>query len=81
MKSTVKIRQVDDLGRFVLPKKLRKAYNISPNDTLSIYTENDRIILQKYVPPCVFCSSTENITCFMEKRICGECLKKLKSML
>ncbi|MGI6166689.1 MAG: AbrB/MazE/SpoVT family DNA-binding domain-containing protein [Eubacteriales bacterium] len=81
MKTTVKVRQVDDLGRFVLPKKLRKAYNINPNDTMCIYTEDDKIILQKYVPPCVFCGSTENIACFMEKRICDECLRNLKSML
>ena len=55
MKSTGIIRKVDDLGRIVLPIELRRVLDISERDELEIYMENDRIILQKFEPACLFC--------------------------
>ena len=54
MKSTGIIRKVDELGRIVLPIELRRTLDISERDELEIYMENDRIILQKFEPACVF---------------------------
>ena len=54
MKSTGIIRKVDDLGRIVLPIELRRTLDIAERDELEIYMENDRIILQKFEPACVF---------------------------
>jgi len=54
MKSTGIIRKVDELGRIVLPIELRRMLDIAERDELEIYMENDRIILQKYEPTCVF---------------------------
>lgn len=42
------IRRVDDLGRVVIPKEIRKKYNIREGDPLEIGLENDRIVLKKY---------------------------------
>lgn len=50
MKSTGIVRQVDPLGRVVLPMELRKMLNIKEKDPLEIFTENERIVLQKYNP-------------------------------
>lgn len=50
MKSTGIIRQVDPLGRVVLPMELRRTLKIKNKDPLEIFTENDRIVLQKYNP-------------------------------
>ena len=44
------IREVDDLGRFVLPKEIRRTYNITSGDKLSLHVENGDIILKKYSP-------------------------------
>lgn len=49
MKSTGIVRKVDQLGRVVLPKELRKTLNIQEiEDFLEIYVEDNRIILKKY---------------------------------
>ena len=80
MKSTGMIRQIDDLGRFVLPIEIRRTLNINIKDSLEIYTDNDRIILRKHSPACLFCDGTEGIRLFEGKRICNDCLKKLKNM-
>ena len=42
------IRKIDDLGRIVLPKELRKNLNINSGDDLQIIVENEKIILEKY---------------------------------
>jgi len=77
MKSTGIIRKVDDLGRIVLPIELRRMLDIAERDELEIYMENDRIILQKYEPACIFCGSSRNLIKFSEKNVCRECVKKM----
>lgn len=50
MKATGIIRNVDQLGRIVLPKELRRTYCINTDTPLEIYTDGEKIILQKYKP-------------------------------
>ena len=50
MKSTGMIRKIDDLGRIVIPKEIRKTLKIREGETLEIYVEGDRIILSRYAP-------------------------------
>ena len=71
-------RLVDELGRIVLPIEIRKILDIKQKDAIEIFTDNDRIVLQKYQPACIFCNNIENIVYFNGKRICSECLEKLK---
>ena len=77
MKSTGIIRKVDDLGRIVLPIELRRTLDIAERDELEIFMENDRIILQKYEPACIFCGSCRSIKTFQSKNICADCIGKL----
>lgn len=48
MKSTGIVRRVDELGRVVIPNELRKTRDIKFKDSIEIFVEEDRIILQKY---------------------------------
>lgn len=50
MKATGIVRRIDDLGRIVIPKELRRVMRIDAGDAMEIYTENERIILTKYSP-------------------------------
>ena len=80
MKSTGIIRKVDDLGRIVLPIELRRTLDIAERDELEIFMENNRIVLQKYEPACIFCGSARNVTVFNRKTISGECLSQLREL-
>lgn len=73
MKSTGIIRKVDELGRIVLPIELRRTLDIAERDELEIYMEGDRIILQKYEPSCIFCSSSRGLVTFRGKNVCQDC--------
>ena len=53
-------RTVDELGRIVLPKELRKRLGISEHDKLDLSIEGDKIIMQKSITCCVVCDSTSD---------------------
>lgn len=48
MKTTGIIRRLDDLGRLVIPKEIRKQYRLKEGDSIEFLIESERIILQKY---------------------------------
>ena len=51
MKATDIVRRVDDLGRIVIPKEIRRTLKIREGDPLEIYTEKDGgVIFRKYSP-------------------------------
>ena len=77
MKSTGIIRKVDDLGRIVLPIELRRTLDIAERDELEIFMEDARIVLKKYEPACVFCSSEQGLISYRGKNICQECARKI----
>lgn len=79
LKNTGIARKVDELGRIVLPIELRKALDINEKtDSLEIYVEDGRIILEKLYPKCTFCGSKEELEDFKGKKICAACLADLK---
>ncbi len=51
MKATGIVRRIDDLGRIVIPKEIRRTLRIREGDSLEIYTDHEgEIILKKYSP-------------------------------
>lgn len=81
MKSTGIVRKVDELGRIVLPIEIRKIMDIKVKDSVEIFTDDSRIILQKYSPACTFCNNADNVVYFNGKRICADCIEKIKGQL
>lgn len=77
MKATGNLRRVDEMGRVVIPKKVRDSLNLQSEDSIEIFVEEDKIVLQKYEPGCLFCDSTENTIEYMGKQICLDCLKEM----
>ena len=51
MKATGIVRRIDDLGRVVIPKEIRRTMRIREGDPLEIYTSSDgEVIFKKYSP-------------------------------
>lgn len=51
MKATGIVRRIDELGRIVIPKEIRRTLRIRESDPMEIYTSGDgSIVLQKYSP-------------------------------
>ncbi len=66
MKTTGVIRQLDSLGRIVLPIELRRTLDIGPKDLLEIFVEGTSVILRKYEPDCLFCGSSHDLSPFKD---------------
>ncbi len=78
MKSTGVVRKVDELGRIVLPKELRRTMEIDVKDGMEIYVEGNTIILKKYQPDCIFCGEVNNTVSYKGRNICSLCMAQLK---
>lgn len=50
MKATGIIRRTDDLGRVVIPKKIRRTMNIREGEPLEIFLEDGGVVFKKYLP-------------------------------
>lgn len=48
MKATGIVRRVDDLGRIVIPKEIRKQLGISENTPMELFLDNGKVIFEKY---------------------------------
>ncbi len=78
MKATGIIRHVDELGRIVIPKELRRKLEIEKDDPVEIFVDEERIILQKYAPACIFCGEDkDDIRIVKGKKVCAACLADL----
>ncbi len=80
LKSTGITREVDNLGRVVLPVELRSIMGIKKGDPLEIFVdvESQKIILNKYHFGCMFCGNGEELVNIKEKHVCKDCLKEIK---
>ena len=59
MKATGVVRRIDDLGRIVIPKELRRTMRIKEGESLEIFIDgNDQIILKKH-------STVQNVNDFV----------------
>ena len=80
MKSIGIVRKVDELGRIVLPIELRRTLDIAERDELEIFLDDDRVVLRKYEPSCVFCGATHDLLTYFGKNVCSECAENLKDL-
>lgn len=80
MKATGIVRRLDDLGRIVLPIELRRRFELEEHDRVEILVEDDRIILKKYEPNCIFCGSSKEVQEYKGKLICRKCIRDICEM-
>ena len=80
MKSTGIVRQLDSLGRIVLPVELRRTLNIGTKDQLEILIDGNSVVLRKYAPNCQFCGSRTGLSTFRDKLVCKRCVAELKEL-
>lgn len=77
MKATGITRKIDGLGRFVIPKELRRAMSIEEGSALEIFTDEDSIVLKKYERGCIICGESKDTTEFKGKLLCKSCKKDM----
>ena len=79
MKSTGIIRNVDDLGRIVIPIEYRRMLGVALRDPMEISVEGSTVVLRKHETTCVFCGTSRKVSPFKGKTICENCRNELKA--
>jgi transcriptional pleiotropic regulator of transition state genes len=76
------IRNLDNLGRLVIPKEIRKSHNLNKNKPVLIKIKENHIEISHYNTGCVFCGSgiEENLKTFNDQYLCRNCLEKLQKL-
>ena len=80
MKTSGVSRKIDEVGRIVIPKSIRKKQGLIDGTPLDISLEGDKIIMQKSQSSCLFCNESAELTKFKGRRICKKCLAELKDI-
>jgi len=69
--------KIDKLGRMVLPKIIREKFELSEGDAVELFTENDKLILKKYRPSCIFCGEADDLIEFKSRIVCQKCANEI----
>lgn len=81
MKSKGIVRNIDELGRIVIPKEMRKVLGISNGSPVEISSDGEKIFITKYALSCSICSSEGELTDFCGKKLCRDCIAKIKELV
>ena len=79
MKSIGIVREVDKLGRIVIPKELRRTLKMETGDSVEIFVDGDRIVLRSYHPTCIFCGNSEMLGEYRGTTVCSRCIEDIKN--
>jgi len=74
------LSKIDNLGRVVIPKSIRKALNIEHNDEISMYVDGDKLVINKGHRDCGLCGSKEIKHQIGEKFLCDKCIQNIKDL-
>ena len=79
MKSIGIVRNIDELGRIVIPKELRNKMDMHEGSSVEIFAQDNNICIRRYYAGCHFCGNGEGLVEFKEKLICRSCLDELSA--
>lgn len=79
MKTTGISRCIDELGRVVIPKSIRKKLAIEEGDPLEFKIEDGSIVITPDKSRCTFCLSEGELIKFKGKVICKSCIDELNA--
>lgn len=76
MKATGIVRRLDELGRVVIPKELRRTFAINEGDPLEIFVEDGGIVFRPYRVGCIACDEMNELTEVNGIALCPACIQK-----
>ncbi|WP_411344158.1 AbrB/MazE/SpoVT family DNA-binding domain-containing protein [Paenibacillus sp. WLX1005] len=78
MKKTGMVRQLDSLGRIVIPKEIRDTMEIGISDPMEFFITEKEIIFRKHKGiQCIFCGSFDDLVYYKDQFICGDCAEQM----
>lgn len=80
MKNTGIVRRLDELGRITIPIELRRSLGIGDREALEIFTDDGKIVLEKYEPTDIFTGSDKDLIEYHGKLVSKKSIEELASL-
>ena len=79
-KTTENGKRIDDLGRVVIPKDIRKILGLEKDTPVEVYRDGDAVIIKRFEKEqtCVICGKDDDLVMFKGKCLCQDCVHELK---
>ncbi len=77
MKQTFEFTKIDEAGRVLIKKNIRKMLDIKPGDSFQVFIDKGNLVLSPAKPCCCICSGRKNLVLIGEKYICQSCKKQI----
>ncbi|WP_136605740.1 AbrB/MazE/SpoVT family DNA-binding domain-containing protein [Paenibacillus dokdonensis] len=80
MKNIGIVRQVDELGRIVIPIELRRVLGVDEGDAVEFYVHKEAkyLMFRRLKSGCLFCGSIEALSYFKGQLICASCFRSMR---
>ena len=72
--------KIDNLGRVVIPKSIRKALDVEANSEISMYVEDKKLIITKGYQSCSISENKYVTYQLKDKFLCSNCINDIKSL-
>lgn len=73
------IRNIDELGRIVIPIEIRKSFGLGEKDPLEISVKDETILLSKPQTVCIFCGRDKPLEEYRGRSVCRSCIAELSA--
>ncbi len=80
MRNTGIVRNLDNLGRIVIPKEMRRVLDIAVKDPIEILIQDETIILRKYEPADIFNGDKEDLIDYCGKKVSRNTIKEMAQL-
>ncbi len=67
------VRQIDELGRIVIPAEVRRVFGIEDDTRVEMFLDGEKIVLKVHRPGCVFCGGVEDTREYRGRHMCRSC--------
>lgn len=74
------VREIDPLGRVVLPKEMRRSTGMDVGTRVDISAADGSITITPYSAQCLFCGGDVDLKEFHSKNVCASCRAELKKL-
>lgn len=71
------IRNLDSLGRLVIPKEMRKLLNVDYGDAVRIIKQNKEVVIKRAEKSCIICGCEENLVECRDTYVCRDCVREI----
>lgn len=79
MKTTGIVRKIDNLGRIVVPKEIRKVHGWTVGTTMEFYVTEEGMAFKPFVAQCAACrGSMKELVQVKNIHVCKDCLSEVK---